>query len=350
MRPGLHFAHMLKSAPERQDCAGQSSFNDAYGSGSQLIVPAINFGTSSDPNFVLRFYRYTSDPNLVSIIKIDSIGTCGAIRRKITIDMNVQPSAEILKYAIAAKTRIWITGDSIIHGNIYSSWKYQDISPFNMTSDSKVEGIIGTILTNTDPDTGQKGPDLYADGDLMPYDLETLTANGKPKYTVTGETVYNSSGNPVTNVVGYSSPAFDADGNRVYDADGKGVYELADVTDVSGNPVYDSSGHPVYSVQGNKVIGYNDEIQGPCDSIGYDINYGNKAVNMPGMKITDYNTTIYHDATLPANGGGGDIPYNPSASNYTGSLSSLGTTCGTRYRNERFPQTPVATRPAAGRK
>ena len=277
----------------------QSAFSDAtYGSGSEFFVPAINFGAggNGDPNFVLRFYHY-SDPNLVNIIKIDSIGRCGPIRRKVTVNMNIQPSAEVLKYAIASKTRIWITGDSTIHGNIYSSWKYQNISPFNITSDSKVEGVIGTIVTNTDPGTGQKGPDVYADGSLMPYDLETLTADGNPMYNVTGEGVYDGSGNPVANVVGYSSPAFDADGNRIYDADGRLVYDVTDVVDLAGNPVYDSDGHPIYAVQGNKVISYSDEIQGPCDSIDYDVYYGEKASNMPGMKITDYNTSTYRSQT-----------------------------------------------------
>jgi hypothetical protein len=64
--------------------------------------------------------------------------------------------------------------------------------------------------------------------------------------------------------------------------------------DSHGNPVYDSSGH--------KVIGASDEIQGQCQGINYGVNYGDKAVNMPGMEITDYDTSQYKTptATIPS--------------------------------------------------
>ncbi len=58
---------------------------------------------------------------------------------------------------------------------------------------------------------------------------------------------------------------------------------------------------------------------------------------MPGMDISDYDTTEYREATYYSNGGGGDIYYAGSATNYTGNLDSLGDTCGTKYRYEYFP-------------
>jgi hypothetical protein len=206
----------------------------AANDGDQIIIPAINFGSSTnqnlDPNFVIRLYRYDSDPNT---IKLESTGTDDGTSRKITVNLNIRKSNSVMQYAIASKTRVWITGDSTIHGNIYSAWKYQNISPFNMTSDSKVEGTINTILTNINPTTGLKGQDLYAGTTKMPYDLETL--------------------------------------------------------DTSGNPMYDS--------YGNKIISSTDEIQGQSEGINYNVSYGDKATNMPGMKITDYDTTTYKNQT-----------------------------------------------------
>jgi len=64
----------------------------------------------------------------------------------------------------------------------------------------------------------------------------------------------------------------------------------------------DSEGNPVYDASGNKVISPTDEIQGQYQGINYSINYGDKAVNMPGMKIADYDTSQYKTQTtaIPA--------------------------------------------------
>ncbi|MGB8226638.1 MAG: hypothetical protein WCE45_07245 [Sedimentisphaerales bacterium] len=195
---------------------------------NEITTNPINFG--SDASFWLQFFRYDTEPNKIGI---RSTGTDGAMTRTIEMELQITKKADVLQYSIASQTRMWLTGNSTIHGNIYSSWKYQNISPFNITSDSTVEGTIGTILSKFNPATGQPGPDLYAGTTKMPYHLETLDANG----------------------------------------------------------------NPVYDVQGDKVISPTDEIQGHCQGIIYDVNYGNKAADMPGMKITDYDTSQYKSQT-----------------------------------------------------
>jgi type II secretory pathway pseudopilin PulG len=239
-------------------------FTDPCGSGDETITNPINFGTQA--NFSLRFCRYDSLPEE---IKVYSVGTDGAMSRTIRMEMQITKKADVLQYAIASISRMWLTGNSTIHGNIYSSWKYQSASPFNMSSDSTVEGTINTILSNINPTTGQPGPDLYAGTTKMPYDLETL--------------------------------------------------------DASGNPVYDSSG--------NKVISSTDEIQGQCYGINYGVNYGNKAADMPGMKITDYDTSQYKSQTTALSTTG--IPtvteYFPHAAGNYGQPSSSGSQKLTRY-------------------
>jgi Tfp pilus assembly protein PilX len=207
-----------------------SRFTDSNGTGDEIKIPFISYNGSNNDGFMIKFFRYDNDPLR---IRVQSTGADGQVTRCVGIETTVTKKADVLKYAIASKCRVWITGDSTIHGNIYSSWKYQNISPFNLTSDSKVEGTINTILSNTNPNTGEKGPDLYAGTTRMPYDLETL--------------------------------------------------------DASGNPQYDS--------QGNRIIISTDEIQGQCEGINYGVNYGDKAANMPGMNITDYDTTIYKNQT-----------------------------------------------------
>jgi hypothetical protein len=204
-------------------------FNDAGGPGDEIVTPSMDYDTNGS-TFALRFYRYDGNCHT---IKMQATGTKGSIVRRVYLDMDVTKGRQVLTYAVASKARVWITGNSTLHGDLYSSWKYQNISPFNITSDSTVDGTIGTILTNINPSTGKAGPDLYAGTTKMPYHLETL--------------------------------------------------------DSSGNPVYDSSGH--------KVVHSSDQIQGPCEGIYYDVDYGDKAANMPGMKITDYDTTLYKTQT-----------------------------------------------------
>jgi Tfp pilus assembly protein PilX len=202
--------------------ASASRFTDTLGSGDQLVTPALHTGVTN-AQFTIRLYRYDSDPHT---IKLQSTGTDGVASRRVSMDMAVTKDRQILDYAVASQCRVWVTGNSTIYGNLYSSWKYQNVAPFNITSDSKVTGTIGTILTKS-------GSDLYVGNTKMPYDLETL--------------------------------------------------------DSHGNPEYDTSGKKIYS--------HTDEIQGQYQNINYGVSYGDKAANMPGMKLSDYDTSQYKTQT-----------------------------------------------------
>jgi hypothetical protein len=138
-------------------------FTDSIGSGDEIITPAINFG-SNNGNFELRFYRYNSDPYT---IKVQSRGTDGQANRNINLDMEITKDRSVLNYAIAGRGRMWLAGNSTIHGNLYSSWDVPGVSPFNMTSGSAVMGTINTVLTK-------------AQIDAEPYQMETLDINGNP--------------------------------------------------------------------------------------------------------------------------------------------------------------------------
>jgi hypothetical protein len=195
-----------------------TTWTDPVGAGKDLISSPINFGSNNEKFQV----KYHYDGNKITLESTGIIPTSdGSITKKTTIDMNIKRDGEVLKYAIAGRGRMWITGDSTIHGSIFSSWKYQHLSPFNLTSDSTVEGTINTIMTKQEIAN-------------EPYQLETL--------------------------------------------------------DASGNPIYDASG--------NKVISPQDQIQGRCEGI----NYGQQDSAMPGMKLSDYDTTQYKNmtATIPS--------------------------------------------------
>jgi Tfp pilus assembly protein PilX len=157
-------------------------FTDSAGSGDQIITSSINFG-SANTAFTMRFYRY--DSNSLTI-KLQATGTCGEATRQVGIDLKVTKDSKVLSYAIASRGRMWLTGSTTVHGDIFSTWNRPAISPFNMTSDSTVLGTINTVLTLQQiQDNG--------------YQLETLDENGNPIFDENGNRVYS----PQDQIQGY---------------------------------------------------------------------------------------------------------------------------------------------------
>lgn len=108
---------------------------------NEIITPAVSFG-AANASFRVRFYR-----DGTHTIRLEGIGTDGQVERQVSIDMTITKDNEILNYAIASRGRMWLTGDTTIHGDIFSSWDRPEISPYNMTSDSAVLGTINTVIT-----------------------------------------------------------------------------------------------------------------------------------------------------------------------------------------------------------
>lgn len=247
--------HIQNTALDGQVVQAATSFADSIGSGDQIITPVISFG-APNTEFTIRFYRYDTDPHM---IRLESTGTDGQVTRQVRVDMDIEKDKDILHYAIASRGRMWLTGDTTIYGDIFSSWDRPEISPYNMTSDSAVIGTINTVLEREDiEDHG--------------YQLETLDPNGDP---------IDANGTPL-------------DGN----------YE-------------------------DRYYSPDDEVQAYHENIKYEQPFD----NMPGMDISDYDTSLYEDYTS------GNIP-TPYASHYYGddaSLEYLPPTCGTLWRYERFP-------------
>jgi len=157
-----------------QTVGSSSRFTDSLGSGDQVIIPPINFG-SSNVDFSIRFYRYDDD---CRTMKLQAIGSDVEVTKKITMDMEVTKDRQVLNYAISSRGRMWLTGDTTIHGDVFSSWNRPEIPPYNMTSDSRVEGTINTVLTL----------DQIQAHD---YQLETLDENGNPMFDEEGNRIYS---------------------------------------------------------------------------------------------------------------------------------------------------------------
>jgi len=135
--------------------------NQALQQATVITAPAKTFG-AANCSFQVQFSRIDTHT-----IRLEGIGNNGQTTRRVSIDMIIQKDRDILNYAVASRGRMWLTGESTIHGDIYSDWDRPEISPFNMTDDSTVLGTINTMLT-------------HAQIEPQSYQLETLDANGNP--------------------------------------------------------------------------------------------------------------------------------------------------------------------------
>jgi len=156
-------AFVRTTALDGQTVPAARRFTDAGGGGDELVTPALRTGIAN-AQFTIRLYRYDAD---LRTIKAQVMGTDGLALRFVGMDMAVMKDREILNYAIAGRGRMWLTGDTTIHGGIFSSWSRRGISPFNTTSETRVLGKINTVRTLAA---------IQADT----YRLETLDADGHP--------------------------------------------------------------------------------------------------------------------------------------------------------------------------
>ena len=130
---------------EDYDYSGQfglEASTSTIAGGQQTTIPAASVDGRS--TFTIQFTHDPADPNT---IRVTSTGADGPVTRTVAMDMKIAKGAAVLTYGIASRGRMWLTGDTTIHGPIYSSWNVASISPFNMTSESSVDGSINTVLT-----------------------------------------------------------------------------------------------------------------------------------------------------------------------------------------------------------
>ncbi len=296
--------------------AGQASQTE-----NEIITPAVSFG-QANTSFQVKFHR--SD---IHTIKLEGIGSDGQIKRDVSINMKITKNNEVLNYAIASRGRMWLTGDSTIHGDIFSTWNLSNtqlaqLAQLKVQIQQKMdEGTLNfssfsSLVSSLGLNTSQRTTILneLLNGKLIPPSAASRCIS------------FMSS-------VPSISPL-----NVTSDSEVLGTVNTCWSKEQIESKTWkletlDANGKPMYDEDGNKIISPEDEIQGQCQGI----NYGVPPQNMSGMTISDYNTVTYYNATRTAQGGGGDIYYSTSAANYTGNLDSLGSTCGTKYRYEYFP-------------
>jgi hypothetical protein len=172
-------AYVRTTALDGQTVPVARRFTDAGGAGDELVTPPLRTGIPN-ARFTIRLYRHDTDPRM---IKTQVMGTDGLALRFVGMDMAVTKDREILNYAIAGRGRMWLTGDTTIHGGIFSSWNRRGLSPFNTTSETKVLGQINTVrtLASIQGDTFQMET-LDADGNPIDLNGDPLETNYADRY------------------------------------------------------------------------------------------------------------------------------------------------------------------------
>jgi hypothetical protein len=178
--------HLQDAALDGQAVPTASRFSDGTGSGDQIVTQLLSFG-STTADFVVRFYRYDSDPR---IVQLQSIGAHGQVIQQVKMEMEIAKDNSVLKYAIASRGRMWLTGDTTIHGDVFSSWDRPEISPYNMTSDSSILGTINTVLAldQIDPQSYQMET-LDEDNNPIDENGDPLGTNYEDRYYSDGDEV-----------------------------------------------------------------------------------------------------------------------------------------------------------------
>ena len=255
----------------------------------------------SDATFAVRFCRDAADPKT---IVLQSTGSHNGATRTVGITMSITKDREILHYAMAGRGRMWLTGDTTIYGDIFSTWNNKYVSPFNTTSETSILGKVNTVIQKDSLGSYH-------------YDLETLDGNGNPVFSF-GQTVYDAEGNALADTIGT-------------------IDEDLCLTDTDGNPVFDENGNRIPVDFENRVYSSADELQGYHENVEY-YDPTKHSVSMAGLSIADYNTDDYKAGLTSLSSSSTTTEYFPHApGNYAQASSSSSRRLTRRvYQNQTF--------------
>jgi Tfp pilus assembly protein PilX len=282
--------------------------------GDTITTGTIPYGNGG--SFTIRFTR--SNTKEISIESTGIAGGGAGFKRYAGMKINIKKDAKVLNYAIASRGRMWLTGDTTIHGSVYSSWNLSN-SQLNqlaaLQEQVRIKLTAGTLnstsfasLISTLPLTSATRTIILNEllaGTLTPVNAAARCIMAIPTASVPSISPLNMTNDSTVlgsintcwskGQVGAKSWQFeslDAEGNPIYQTDGAGnvLYE----TDGSGNYLYDDNGNMikarVVESDGDTIVETGeDEIQGICAGV----NYGEAPQNLAGLNSTDYDTTSY---------------------------------------------------------
>ena len=251
----------------------------------------INFGSNGE-KFQVK-YHYNYDANGITLESTGIIPTSdGSITKKATVGTNIERNGDILNYAIASRGRMWLTGDSTIHGDIFSAWNLSTNQLAQLTQlqtqiqqkldagtldSSSFSSLVSSLSLSSSNKTAILNQLLA--GTLTPADaaarcISVMSTSGLSvaPFNMTSDSIVLGSINTCWTKAqvepkSWQFETWDADDNPIYQTDAQG--NIIYVTDSSGNFLLDDNGEKikarVVTSDGDNIVETGeDEIQGVC--------------------------------------------------------------------------------------
>jgi hypothetical protein len=154
------------------------TFNTAGQKGTTFLISDVKMEYGKDADFSVEFTRYDDDP--LTLI-MSSTGSKLGLNRKVSLSYSIIKDTRLLNSSIVSRSRIIITGDSVIDKGIYTTWDYPDFaSPIELEAGSTVNGDLNTTVSETDfpldalagdyTDINFDQPDIIDDLDILGFE------------------------------------------------------------------------------------------------------------------------------------------------------------------------------------
>ncbi|HIJ69775.1 MAG TPA: hypothetical protein HPP87_00255 [Planctomycetes bacterium] len=174
------FSYQIQQIGGQSATTGRLTNDVGTETGDFIEATNVNLG-GIGASFNIKFSRLDTDP---FTIILESTGTYGQLSRRVRMSVAIAKDTRTLEYAVASKSRIIVTGDSTIEGDIYSTYDRPNYAPpFELRAESTVNGTLNTVV--------EKGYFNPQSTDYVGYTLETLDENGNPMFDENGNRVYS---------------------------------------------------------------------------------------------------------------------------------------------------------------
>ena len=141
-----------------------TDFTEGGVTGSQLVMPVMKVDSDDLSGYVLTFKQYDDAPHT---LEITSEGQVGDVSRRVRLNYTILKDTSLLEYSVFSKSRIIVTGDSTIDGDIYTIWDDPTIAaPVELATESTINGTVDTTVSEADWD----GAEIEGTNEGIHYD------------------------------------------------------------------------------------------------------------------------------------------------------------------------------------
>ncbi|MBN2376966.1 MAG: hypothetical protein JXD22_11220 [Sedimentisphaerales bacterium] len=126
------------------------NFTEGGYTGKEVTVPAVAIDSQVPANFTLHFRQFDDDPHTLEVI---STGTKDGIIRKVRLTYRIEKDTFLLNYAMMSESRVIITGDTTVEGDILTMWDdAMTAPPITLAGESTVNGTLGVTIDEAEWD------------------------------------------------------------------------------------------------------------------------------------------------------------------------------------------------------